>query len=174
MTIMYGVMAAMPMMWGYAGYVLVSLSRHRGGRCVTEAAESNSAARGLTSPTAGLELLEPAQDSAEWYRRGQAVSEAALKRAGIRHNDVARAVIAPLCGLVDHFVRGAAQKHFPHDRWRIFSCMRQCCLFVKGVRHQLPPACARPQHSTPPSIPPSQSRPCLTISRRGAASALGW
>ena len=24
MTVMYGVLAAMPMMWGYAGYVLVS------------------------------------------------------------------------------------------------------------------------------------------------------
>jgi hypothetical protein len=35
------------------------------------------------------------------------MSEAALKRAGIRHNDVPGSVIAPLCGLVDHFVRAA-------------------------------------------------------------------
>ena len=65
------------------------------------------------------------------------MSEAALKRAGIRHNDVLGSLIAPLCGLVDHFVRGAAQEHLPHYRWRNLSRVRQCCLFVKGVRHQV-------------------------------------
>ena len=36
-----------------------------------------------------------------------------------------------------------------------------------------PAACARPPHSTPPSMSPSRSRACLIISRSAAASAPG-
>ena len=51
-----------------------------------------------------LELLEPAQDFRELRRCGQPLSQAALKRAEICHNDVAGSLIAPLRGLVDDFI----------------------------------------------------------------------
>jgi hypothetical protein len=87
--------------------------------------------------TADLKPFEPAQNSGEWHHRGEPSSEATLTRTDIGHNDVARSVIAPLCSLVDHFVRSAAQEHFPDHRWRNLSRMRQCCLLIEGVRHQI-------------------------------------
>src|ERR1700758_1332872 len=112
MTAMYGVLAAIPMVWGYAGYVMVS---HPG----TAEADAPSGLRKLM-PRAGkgvsaavaapgshlrleLELLEAAQDSGERPHRGQPAAQAALQRADVGHDDVASPAIAPLCGLIDDF-----------------------------------------------------------------------
>lgn len=73
-----------------------------------------SADAGLSRPE--LELLEPAQDLGERHHCGEPSSKAALKRADVGHDDVARSAIAPLCGLVDNFFRSSGQEHFSHDR----------------------------------------------------------
>src|ERR1700757_571111 len=75
--------------------------------------------------------LEAAQDPGERPHRGKPPTKAPLQRTDIGHDDIARPLIPPLCGLVDHLVGSAAQEHLPHDGSRHLARVGQGRLFVE-------------------------------------------